>query len=301
MTPDGVVTTFLLPQNSTPSGPTIGPDGNIWFTELRNSTVARMTPSGTLTEFPLNTQQPPSIQAVDASNHIWATEGAGTPVLLRIDLDGTVREFTIPTTGGPSNLTEGSDGNIWFEIIEGSYRYGRVTPDGVITIYDPITTNRGYIASRLVPGPNGNLWAIIDGKDIGYIRSDGSFALVAPADRPDQIDGLTYGPDGFFWYKTANGHQICKMTVSGAKSCYSLPIGDNQLYVTDLAAGPDGNLWFAPLPGQTLWSLSPSGVANSYPMGGNAQTFGRYGFFPGPGNSLWFTDDQGNIGHITAP
>src|SRR6266508_2761442 len=47
---------FPIPSaNSMPIEITLGPDGNLWFTESNRSKVARITPAGVITEYPTPT------------------------------------------------------------------------------------------------------------------------------------------------------------------------------------------------------------------------------------------------------
>src|SRR5579875_670967 len=39
--------------NSAPESVTVGPDGNIWFTEAQGNKIGRITPSGAITEYPV--------------------------------------------------------------------------------------------------------------------------------------------------------------------------------------------------------------------------------------------------------
>ena len=71
----GVVTEFGIPTFfSQPAGITLGPDGNLWFSELNGGRIARITTGGVVTEF-------------DAG----ISAGAGT-----------------------AGMTVGADGNFWF-------------------------------------------------------------------------------------------------------------------------------------------------------------------------------------------
>jgi streptogramin lyase len=82
ITPDGRVTEFALPvPESLPSGITVGPDGNLWFTETApGAGIGRITPDGQITEFPVP---------------------AG---------GGVVSDFPTRVAGG---ITTGPDGNLW--------------------------------------------------------------------------------------------------------------------------------------------------------------------------------------------
>src|SRR5450755_2468879 len=52
----GNLTEFPLPTTaSRPVEITLGPDGNLWFTEGDGNNVGRITPEGNITEFPVRT------------------------------------------------------------------------------------------------------------------------------------------------------------------------------------------------------------------------------------------------------
>ncbi len=129
ITPSGAVTEFHLHTTSfVPNSLTVGPDGNLWFTEFSENTlpgggrgrIGRITPSGAITEFPLPT-----------------------------------------TTGEPGDLTVGPDGNLWFSDF-GTCSIGRITPSGAVTEFHlhkvisdpeiPLTPGAPTV------GPDGNLW-----------------------------------------------------------------------------------------------------------------------------------------------
>jgi streptogramin lyase len=56
-----VVTEFPVPTANSGVGPgslTVGPDGNLWFTESLAPKIARITPTGAVTEFPVTRTLP---------------------------------------------------------------------------------------------------------------------------------------------------------------------------------------------------------------------------------------------------
>ena len=75
-----------------PSGITVGPDGNIWFTEFLNGTVGRITPSGIMTEFPLPSFRAVSGIAAGPDGNLWLTEQSSPDLIGR---------FTIPASPPP--------------------------------------------------------------------------------------------------------------------------------------------------------------------------------------------------------
>src|SRR6266496_1784022 len=65
----------------------------------------------------------------------------------------TVTEFPIPSGFGSKAITTGPDGNLWFAEYT---KVGRVTPSGVITLYDTPTFSAFNFG--IAAGPDGNLW-----------------------------------------------------------------------------------------------------------------------------------------------
>src|SRR6266849_10306958 len=71
------LTEFAVPTfNSVPEGITLGPDGNLWFTEFQaggGHQIGRITPTGTITEFPGLTGAPFWI-VTGPDGNLWFTE-----------------------------------------------------------------------------------------------------------------------------------------------------------------------------------------------------------------------------------
>src|SRR4029453_14628398 len=51
LTPTGTLTEFPLPTDANTGGITVGPDGNLWFTDTGTYSVVLITPAGVVTEF----------------------------------------------------------------------------------------------------------------------------------------------------------------------------------------------------------------------------------------------------------
>ena len=111
--------------NALPNSLSPGPDGNVWFTELKAHQIARITPAGVITEFPM----PPLEQPVGA-------------------------EKPSPTAGAPFGIAAGADKSLWVTITREPFIY-RVSPSGAFTA---IPTPDGTVASFITAGPDGNLW-----------------------------------------------------------------------------------------------------------------------------------------------
>jgi virginiamycin B lyase len=62
ISPTGSIAEFpVQTATSFPCGITLGPDGNIWFTECGGNNIGRVTPAGSITEFPLSTAGGPPV------------------------------------------------------------------------------------------------------------------------------------------------------------------------------------------------------------------------------------------------
>jgi streptogramin lyase len=189
ITPTGEITEYSLPADTTPpdspsfvtpSGPywiTRGPDGNLWFTEMRgdHSKIGCITSGGEITEYPL--------------------PGAGTDAGTNI----------------PANVTVGPDGNLWFTEM-GSI--GRITtagsaPSGAITEYPMPLVTAVQNLGGIVTGPDGNLWfAETTTNGIGRVTTEGVFndyPIPMPNSGPATI---ALGPDGNLWFTESQGNRI---------------------------------------------------------------------------------------------
>ncbi len=295
------VNDFPVPaQFSGPQGITLGPDGNLWFTEYQANQIGRITPAGVITEFPIPTANsgPWGIVAGPDGN-LWFTERLGHNVG-RITPAGVVTEFAGPPYQLDS-IAAGADGNLWFTF--GGPRVCRITPGGTITEF-PASTEMGDGCTGITAGPDANLWFVernflypnLPGK-IGRITTEG---VVAEFSLPPNLAGpyaITAGPDGNLWF-TGSSPAIGRITPSGGITAFPFPppvspFGANP----GIASGPDGNLWYFGnrfSPGKVLTFLgriTPSGVITEF-----APYWGQ-GIAAGPDGNLWFTSGDG-IGEV---
>ena len=78
----GQVTEYPLPTpNASPAIITLGPDGNLWFTEAHAGKLGKVNPAGSVTEIPLpdHTAGPAAITSGPDGN-LWFTEFVGNSV-----------------------------------------------------------------------------------------------------------------------------------------------------------------------------------------------------------------------------
>ena len=251
-----------------------------------------------------------------------------------------ITEFSTGITAGagPTGITTGPDGNLWFtEATIG--QIGRITPAGVVTEFSAgISAGAGL--RKITAGPDGNLWFTEQtGNRIGRITPLGvvtefSAGITAGAGPYD----ITAGPDGNLWFTERSGKRIGRITPAGVVTEFSTGIMSAPGLITP---GPDGNLWFTecftfkhfcngqigritPLgvvttfkispfpvditagPDGNLWftavnrigRITPLGVVTEFSVGITAGAE-PLGITAGPDGNLWFTEHSGNrIGRI---
>ncbi len=102
------------------SGIAIGPDGNLWFTEMGTNKIGRMTTALTsYVEFTIPTtsslaQGIAEGITVGPDGALWFCEDNASQIGC-ITTTGVITEFSIPTANsGPTFIVTGPDGNLWF-------------------------------------------------------------------------------------------------------------------------------------------------------------------------------------------
>src|SRR4029077_11216194 len=154
--------------NSYPNDIAAGPDGNLWFTESAASKVAKVTTSGVFNEYPVPAaSSPPFAVTAGPDGNVWFTETRGgggggcgfvsfVGAVAKMTTSGVLTEYRVDTaTSGPSGITDGPDGNLWFT--EGrANKVAKVTSAGGFTEYS-LPTARSLPGS-ITAAQDGNLW-----------------------------------------------------------------------------------------------------------------------------------------------
>src|SRR5438034_8383962 len=133
ITPRGRISYFRTPSLSNPAFITPGPDGNIWFGEGSTGKIASVTPDGVITEFQFSFFGVSVGITTGSDGNIWFSDQTDHAVWRFEIATGRFTEFRTPTPNSfPGDITTGSDGNMWFTE-QAVDKFGRITPDGVIT------------------------------------------------------------------------------------------------------------------------------------------------------------------------
>jgi streptogramin lyase len=220
--------------------------------------------------------------------------GNGTP-------DGTIEigqitEYSLPSGSGPTGVTAGPDGNLWFTDFS-TNKVGKITTSGTITEYSLPEKSEPY---SITPGPakeNAVWFTDANTNKIGKITTSGTITEYSlPSEsRPK---GITAGPDGNLWFAERATHKIGKITTSGTVTEYSLPEKSEPIGIT---AGPakENALWFTERGTNKVGKITTSGTITEYALPENSKleviTTG-----PEKENALWFTErGTDKIGKIT--
>jgi virginiamycin B lyase len=302
-TTSGITECTTPTASAAPLGITLGPDGNLWFTEQAANNVAKVTPAFAFTEHGLgSTTYTPQWITPGPDGNFWFTEpspSAGN------DVAKSTTAFTITQyladNGSNRNMggiTLGPDGNLWFtEVTSPTHnpptfvaKLGKITTSGTVTLYTVTTHSTAFALGGIVAGPDGNLWfdESSDNK-IGVMSTGGTLRHEYPVTtlNSDPYD-ITVGPDNNLWFTEAGGNNIGRITTGGSINEFPVPtLGSVPHGIT---AGPDGNLWFTENSGNKLGSLNPGNdlfAEIGVPTGGS----GPEGITPGPNGTLWFTEN----------
>jgi virginiamycin B lyase len=179
--PDGTVNHYQLPTvGSTPIYIALGPDGNMWGTELTGNKIFRVTPTGTVTEFAIPTYNSRPIAIVPAPNgqpFMWFSEENGHAVA-KIDMSGVITEFAIPKTQTNmlgAGLAFDSEGNLYAESYVNQNDPVPAGPDYIVKLSNAILTapagdlsnvlltryqlpSTGTVLHRIILGSDGNMY-----------------------------------------------------------------------------------------------------------------------------------------------
>jgi virginiamycin B lyase len=233
-----------------PHDPAVAPDGSVWYTAQRASTIGRLDPAtGQFKEFALPTANsgPHGLQP-DAAGNIWYTGNSAGLIGMVDAKTGKVTEYKMPNPKAkdPHTIAFLRDGRIFFTVQAGNFvgTLDPKVPGGNIKLIEAPTLNsRPYgvrLDSKGVPyfdEFNSNKIGSIDPKTL-VIRE---YELPAKGARPRRI---AIGKDDTVWYgdyaRGFLGHLDPK---TGKVEEFASPGGEeSKPYAIDVT--PDGAIWY---------------------------------------------------------
>ena len=258
----------------------LGPDGNLWTTNVSANSISRVSPSGGLaTTFVAPTAAFPTGIAAGPDGAMWFTYYDAKKIG-RVDMNGNFSEFPFSSGTGAYDIATGPDGNLWFTE-KGSTKVGRISTSGAVTEFDagtpthfitagPAGSNKMYFtgalgspkvgfistggAASLVNTPGGvtNTYGITTSEDkVWFIEATGANSKLAQLVGDTTIQetvlpgatepvGITAGVQGATYVSDYAGNAIMQLSAAGALQA-TYPVG---VQPVNSAIGSDGNLWF---------------------------------------------------------
>jgi streptogramin lyase len=242
----GAVDEYPVPNSgSTPGvgGLTLGPEGDMWFTQPAANRIERVAPGGHPEGFspPKPGSRPTGITRLGDS--LWATL-EGVDAVAELNPVGKATEYTLSTGGHPTALTVGPDSALWL-IDADAPEVTRKAPAGR-SIGIPFTGFGGTRNTDIVSGPDGNLWmSQSDGPYIGRLEARIATSKYTryklPIDEGTSL--VSTGPRHDVWF--AAGGRIGSIATDGLSVGAPTCAVPGCATVKALAEGSDGSLWFA--------------------------------------------------------
>jgi virginiamycin B lyase len=250
-TVDVTIEEWLTPSKPAyPHDPAVAPDGSIWYTAQRASTLGRFDPATQqFKEFNLPTPNsgPHGLQA-DKDGNIWYTGNAAGLIGKLDPKTGKVTEYKMPNPKArdPHTIAFLRDGRLIFSVQAGNFigTLDPKAPDGAIKLIESPTPNSRPYGVRLDSNGvpyfdlfNSNKIASVDPKTL-VVRE---FDLPAKESRPRRI---AIGKDDTVWYGDYSrgylGHLDPK---TGKVEEFKSPGGEeSRPYAIDVTA--DGAVWY---------------------------------------------------------
>jgi streptogramin lyase len=237
---NGAMTIPFAISNATdnPGNIAVGPDGNLWFTELNG--IGELDPrTGNRDDFTNESVSSPKTIAAGPDGALWFTDPNVSEVG-RIDTTTkAIVEYPTPTSGAyPEFIAAGPDGNMWFT--EDNYANGQVglinpTTRAIteIPISDDFESDSEPLG--LTAGADGNMW-LTNSADSNVTEIDVNSHSLTDYPLPDSSGGayqITLGPDGNLWFTGENENGSAIGEVSG--SAVVQPLAATQTAVSSSA------------------------------------------------------------------
>ena len=200
-----------LSPTAQPQGITVGPDGNLWFTD-ESGAIGRITPQGVITEFSQGIASGATPIAITRGpdGALWFTEDLpqNGDYIGRITTQGSITNFPLPgVTSALPSITTGPDGALWFTE-ETAGMIGRITTSGVVTTFSA-GLPQGSQPYWITPGPDGNLWFVdTSTNNVDRITTSGVITVFGISTTDSMPRSIVTGPDKNLWFTESNTAKI---------------------------------------------------------------------------------------------
>jgi len=247
LNPDTAETnTFKLPFAKTAGVHSVypAPDGGIWFVEFALGKIARLNPATReIEEFqdptlPDGKRTTSHTIRVDASGNVWTSGG---PAILKFDpKTATFQHFDL---GGTYGNAMGLNGDQWFTSFRAGGPIGRVSPDGVLTKFQPPTDGK---PQRLEVDTDGIVYFTErQGNKIG--RLDPKTGTFKEFDLPGpEASPYAIGIDGdhMVWYSSHEQDTLGRLDPKTGE-VVEYPYPHSEISMREFFRDSKGRMWYA--------------------------------------------------------
>jgi virginiamycin B lyase len=238
------ITQFMAPGlTNGPQGLTLGPDGNLWFTENNGKIGEFNVTTHVAREFTIESSFLADVTQIATvpDGNIWFTEQGDDKVGEINPTSHAFLEFTLPTPdAGPYGITVGPDGNLWFTEVYAD-QIGMIDPH-THAIQEFAIPTRDQTPIGITVGPDRNIW-FDENNGVGAINPrTHAIQEFAVSTTNTPMLGIAASSNGNVWFTERSGvvgeinpktHAIQQFQIAS----YS---GDTYSIVN----AADGNLWF---------------------------------------------------------
>src|SRR5262245_16585588 len=236
--PNGTVTEYNPDKLDGATGITAGPDGNLWATDTKK--VVKIPPADplTATDFAIDDLTSPQGITTGPDGNLWA---GTTDNVLRIPPGDPTTYKTFPVAGLSARGITAGGGLIWvadfFNAGAGTGQVHSVTVDGTETPYTVEGSPQGIAA-----GAGGQIAYANQGapQHVGRISPGGQPLKSFYPNGTDPF-GMTFGPDGNYWYAEFGVNKVGRLTPDGKVTDFGgLSPDSGPRYIT---AGAGNTVW----------------------------------------------------------
>jgi streptogramin lyase len=297
---------------------TLGPDGNVWFTDTVSHRIGTIGPGGTAGFHSLPAAAAPHGIVAGSDGNLWFTDTATGKIGWVAPGAGPGHECSAAVGSAPNEIINGPspDGAApYLYVVQtgqqeiwqvGAYATSCLSVYGLYSVANASGTPQPL---GLALGPDANIWYTeSQSGTIESMTSAGApmFSATLPkststicsnnAAKTASPDQIVTGPNATVWFSEDCAADVGRITPTGPKTgtVTMFPIGDNDKS-HGIVAGPDGNVWIAQY-AHGIVRVTPAGSIRIYGRGTAIQH--AYGIAVGADADLWFADQSGNIGRF---
>lgn len=248
-------------------GLSLGPDGNVWYTE--QSHFAKINTTGTITEFSYPsgaTSNSYGDTTTGPDGNVWFTEYNNNIIANINPTTKAIKEFSLASQSlscNPSSIINGGDGNLYF--VCNSQYIGQITTAGVAKVwYDAFQVS--YFPEALQVGPDKNIW-FANGSGT-YISEFNPVSIAFTTYVPPYATGTVYqivlGPDHNFWSAESDNKTDVYIPSPLTVSPSSINFGGTGQTQNITVTEPGTSSWTAKSTSPGVCSVAPGNKANIY-------------------------------------